>query len=109
MSAQVLIRLAQQQNTSISALMGLRPQGEVMSNNEIMWWHSFKSLAPLTSEMDDLILQATCQSKQRINWFNPLNDPEVMEAEALKLKETNKEAREKLKRERELKNGNHTN
>lgn len=84
--------------------MGLRPVSDPMSYNEIQWWSAFRGVCPLTSEMMDINVQAL--TGQSMQWFNPMNDADHAEEEALKLREINKEAREKLKRERELKNGN---
>jgi hypothetical protein len=94
----LFFRLAQQQGISIAALMGLRPVGYPMSSNEIGWWAAFRNIAPLSSEIMDINIQAL--TGKNIDWFNPMDDEEYAEHEALELKEKNKEAREKLKKER---------
>ena len=96
---------AEQFNTTLAHVMGLRPKEDAPSYNELKWWASYRSYLPAYGERIDILearLLGVHTGKDpklvKMNWFNPIYDPDVIEElitpEHKELAKANKEAYE---------------
>lgn len=85
--AQFLFSLAEQQKISVAHLLGLRPNNESVSYNELEWWQARAMIRPLQPERNDIfearfvgVMAGKKPQDVIMDWFSLDNDPDYIKS-----------------------------
>lgn len=89
-----IFQMAEQQRCKVSSFLGLRPNQDCISHNELIWWQAYYGIKPMESTRMDImegrivgVFASKSPHETTIDWFDNERDPEWRKARDLKLKE----------------------